>query len=67
MIEQEPSICEQKVYEKIFRTHYEAVTRFVYYKCGDLQQAEDIVQNVFVKLWKLCSTVTFSKVKAYLY
>jgi RNA polymerase sigma factor, sigma-70 family len=67
MIEQEPSICEQKVYEKIFRTHYEAVTRFVYYKCGDLQQAEDIVQNVFVKLWKLCSTVAFSKVKAYLY
>ncbi len=67
MTEQEPSICEQKVYEKIFRTHYETVTRYIYYKCGDLQQAEDIVQNVFVKLWKLCSSVSFSKVKAYLY
>ena len=43
------------------------VTRFIYYKCGDLQQAEDIVQDVFVKLWKLCSTVSFYKVKAYLY
>ncbi|RUA15809.1 MAG: RNA polymerase subunit sigma-70 [Flavobacteriia bacterium] len=67
MTEQEPSICEQKVYERIFRTHYEAVTRYIYFKCGNLQQAEDIVQNVFVKLWKLCSTVSFSKVKAYLY
>lgn len=67
MTEEEPSICEQKVYDKIFRTHYEAVTRYIYFKCGDLQQAEDIVQNVFVKLWRLCSSVTFSKVKAYLY
>jgi len=67
MTEQDPSICEQEVYNKIFRTHYEAVTRFVYYKGGDLQQAEDIVQDVFVKLWKLCATVSFSKVKAYLY
>ncbi|MBO0331236.1 RNA polymerase sigma factor [[Muricauda] lutisoli] len=67
MTQEEPSICEQKTYNQIFRAHYEAVTRFVYYKCGDLQQAEDIVQDVFVKLWKLCSTVSFSKVKAYLY
>lgn len=67
MTEQEPSICEQKIYDSIFRTHYEGVTRFIYYKCGDLQQAEDIVQDVFVKLWRLCATVSFSKVKAYLY
>jgi len=67
MTEEDPSICEQKIYNQIFRSHYGAVTRFVYYKCGDLQQAEDIVQDVFVKLWRLCSTVSFSKVKAYLY
>ncbi|WP_421802324.1 RNA polymerase sigma factor [Flagellimonas sp.] len=67
MTEEEPSICEQKTYNQIFRDHYEVVTRFIYYKCGDLQQAEDIVQDVFVKLWKLCSTVSFYKVKAYLY
>jgi RNA polymerase sigma-70 factor (ECF subfamily) len=64
---EEPSICEQQTYNQIFRTHYEAVTRFIYFKCGDLQQAEDIVQDVFVKLWKLCASVSFEKVKAYLY
>lgn len=67
MTEQDPSICEQKVYENIFRTHYGNVTRYIYFKCGDLQQAEDIVQDVFIKLWRLCATVSFSKVKAYLY
>lgn len=67
MSEQDPSICEQKVYNQIFRTYYEGITRYIYYKCGNLQQAEDIVQDVFVKLWKLCATVSFSKVKSYLY
>jgi len=67
MTEEEPSICDQEIYNQIFRSHYETVTRFIYYKCGNLHQAEDIVQNVFVKLWKLCATVSFSKVKAYLY
>lgn len=67
MTEQEPSLCEQKVYYSIFRTYYEGITRFIYYKCGDLQQAEDIVQDVFVKLWRLCASVSFAKVKAYLY
>lgn len=67
MTKQEPSICEQQVYNQIFRAHYESLTRYIYYKCGNLHQAEDIVQNVFIKLWKLCETVSFSKVKAYLY
>ena len=67
MSEQEPSICDQETYDQIFRNHYDTVTRYLYYKCGNLQQAEDIVQNVFVKLWELCASVSFSKVKAYIY
>ncbi len=67
MPEKEPSICEEKNYNKLFRDYYEPVTKYIYYKCGNLQQAEDIVQNVFIKLWKLCATVTFSKAKSYIY
>jgi len=63
----EPSICEEKNYNELFHKHYESVTRYIYYKCGDLQEAEDIVQNVFIKLWRLCDTVTFSKAKSYIY
>lgn len=67
MSDQEPSICDQDTYDEIFRNHYDSVTRYLYYKCGNLQQAEDIVQNVFIKLWELCATVSFSKVKSYIY
>ena len=67
MSKKEPSICEEKNYNELFRKFYEPVTKYIYYKCGDLQQAEDIVQNVFIKLWNLCATVTFSKAKSYIY
>ena len=67
MSEKKPSICEEKNYNQLFRDYYESVTKYIYYKCGNLQQAEDIVQNVFVKLWQLCATISFSKAKSYIY
>ena len=39
----------------------------MYYKCGSEQQAEDIVQDAFIKLWKNCAKVIFTKAKSYLY
>ncbi|WP_299557408.1 sigma-70 family RNA polymerase sigma factor [Seonamhaeicola sp.] len=67
MPKKEPSICEETNYNLLFRKFYEPVTRYIYYKCGDLQQAEDIVQNAFVSLWRLCASITFSKAKSYIY
>ncbi len=67
MPEKEPSICEEKNYNQLFRNFYEPATKYIYYKCGNLQQAEDIVQNVFIKLWKLCASVSFYKAKSYIY
>ncbi|WP_303318465.1 sigma-70 family RNA polymerase sigma factor [Flavivirga abyssicola] len=67
MLEKEPSVCEERNYNKLFRKFYEPATKYIYYKCGDFQQAEDIVQNVFIKLWKLCNTITYSKAKSYIY
>jgi RNA polymerase sigma-70 factor (ECF subfamily) len=67
MPDKEPSICEEKNYNELFHRLYEPVTKHIYYKCGDLQQAEDIVQNVFVKLWQLCASIAFAKAKSYIY
>ena len=39
------SVCDQKTYEQIFNTHSETLRNFVYYKCGDIQQAEDIARK----------------------
>lgn len=67
MSEEAKSVCEEKTYEWIYTTHSETLRNFIYYKCGDAQQAEDIVQNAFIKLWKHCSSVTVNRAKGFLY
>ena len=67
MNEETKSVCEQINYEQLFKTHSKSLFNFVYYKCGDRQQAEDIVQDAFVKLWNNCSKVIFEKARSYLY
>ncbi|MBD0831236.1 RNA polymerase sigma factor [Aestuariibaculum sediminum] len=61
------SVCEQNVFQSIYNQYSDLLYRFIYYKCGDRQQAEDIVQETFIKLWKNCSKVLFTKAKSYIY
>ncbi|WP_242083653.1 RNA polymerase sigma factor [Aestuariivivens sediminis] len=61
------SVCDPKNYEQLFNTHSTTVFNFIYYKCGDRQQAEDIVQDAFIKLWRNCSKVDFEKAKSYVF
>ncbi len=61
------SICEEKNYNFLFREHYESVRNHMYYKSGDMDLAEDLVQNAFVELWKRCADIQFNKAKSYIY
>ncbi len=60
------SVCEQPVFTKLFETHAEAVRNLIYYKCGDRDQAEDVMQEAFIKLWDNCKKVIFEKAKGFL-
>ncbi|WP_116769125.1 RNA polymerase sigma factor [Maribacter litoralis] len=64
---QEPSVCEERVYNQIYRTHAEVLRNYLYYKFGDMQRAEDIVHDSFVKLWNKCSSVVYDRVTGFLY
>jgi len=61
------SVCEDNTYKDLFELHSKSLRNFIYYKCGDIQQAEDIVQDAFVKLWDNCSKIVFEKAKSFLY
>ena len=67
MSEKNKSVCNEKTYEWIYNTYSQTLRNFIYYKCGDTHQAEDIVQNAFVKLWNNCSKIVLDKAKSYLY
>ncbi len=59
------SVCDKEVFRMIFDDHAETIRNFLYYKCRDIQQAEDLTQDAFVKLWKNCKKVLFEKAKSY--
>jgi len=61
------SVCEEKVFESAFSTYAETLRNFIYYKCGDTDQADDLVQEAFIKLWNNCAKVPFEKAKSFLY
>jgi len=62
-----PSVCEENTYNEIYRNHSEKLRNYLYYKFGDLNQAEDIVQDSFLKLWNMCGDVIYDKVVSFLY
>ncbi len=64
---EESSVCNESVYNKVYKEQAQAVWRFIYFKCGDSAQADDLVQDAFIKLWQNCAKVPFEKAKSYLY
>lgn len=63
----EKSICEEKVFNTAFMSYSEHLRNFMYYKSGNLQRSEDIMQDSFIKLWTECANVPFEKAKSFLF
>lgn len=59
---------DQKAYELLFKQHYNALVRFARDIVKDTDSAEDLVQEVFVKIWERKSHIIVqTSIKAYLY
>lgn len=54
-------------FQDIFEQYYTPIKNFLYYKCGDVDQSEDLAQDVFIKLWDKRDEVQLDTVKSYLY
>lgn len=64
---QELSVCETKIYESLYKKYSKSLYSFMYFKCGDPDRANDLVQEAFIKLWNNCAKVIYEKTKSYLY
>lgn len=58
---------DQIGFEQLFDAYYTELQHFVYYKTGDIETAEDIVQEAFLKVWEIRSSIRVETVKALLY
>jgi len=55
------SVCESKNFEALFNAHSTTLRNYIYYKAGDKNLAEDVVQESFISLWKNCNKVVYDQ------
>jgi len=61
------SICDKKVFKEIYFNWLSPIQRFLQSKGLDMNQAADIAQESFIRLWQNCAKVTSEKSKSYLF
>tara|TARA_R110000772_G_scaffold17707_1_gene49274 strand:+ start:289 stop:798 length:510 start_codon:yes stop_codon:yes gene_type:complete len=66
-MKQPENVCNENTFNQLYEAHGKPVWRFIYFKCGDAAQADDLVQDAFIKLWQNCAKVTRDKAKSFLY
>jgi RNA polymerase sigma-70 factor (family 1) len=59
--------CNEAAFSSFFETHAKNLRNFLFYKFGNSDQAEDMTQDAFIKLWQNCAQVPIDKAKSYLY
>ncbi|QDW22602.1 RNA polymerase sigma factor [Flavobacterium sp. KBS0721] len=63
----ESNTCDELIFSSFFKSQIKSLRNFLFYKFGNMQQAEDLAQEAFVKLWQNCSAVPLEKAKSYIY
>jgi len=63
----ENNICDSIIFERLYKENAELLRNFLYYKFGNLENAEDISQNSFIKLWENCKKISLDKAKSFLF
>ncbi len=63
----EKSVCKEENLKTLYEEHISDVRNFMFYKTGDLENAEDLAQDSFIKMWENCGQVVYSKAKSFLF
>ncbi len=61
------NVCEEQVFNTVFRANAKTVFNSIYYKFGNEEKANDVVQEAFVKLWENCAKVAPEKARSFVY
>ena len=61
------NLCEEAFYVKIYDRYSEDLYKFLLYKYQDSQNAEDITQNIFLKIWENCKEYHLTNFKSLLF
>ena len=60
-------VCDEKLYNELFKRHAKDLHNFLYYKFGAENNPGDLVQEAFLKLWDNCHKVEEEKARSFLF
>ncbi|MEL6142282.1 MAG: sigma-70 family RNA polymerase sigma factor, partial [Bacteroidota bacterium] len=60
-------VCEESVFDRVFLRVAPLLRNFLYYRTGNQENAEDLVQDAFLRLWNNCAKVAPDKAKAFVF
>lgn len=60
-------LCSEPIFKSVFEANFKLLRNFLIYKFRDIERAEDVAQNAFVKLWENCGTLKPEQAKSFLY
>ena len=66
-IDETSDVFSLNEFRQLFDQYFKQVKNFTYYKLGDVDAAEDIAQECFVKVWENREKVKPESAKSYLY
>ncbi|MEO9484528.1 MAG: sigma-70 family RNA polymerase sigma factor [Ekhidna sp.] len=63
----EKPLCDETQFDAFYASNAKALRNYIYYKFGDGEQSDDVVQESFIRLWKNCAKVTMETARGFLY
>ena len=54
-------------FRQIYNEYFPKVQTFIFAKCGDLDLAEDLAQETFIRYWQNYSAIEAQKIKSFLF
>lgn len=60
-------VCEEAVFASVFKDLSKSLRDYLYFMSGDLKLSEDLVQDIFFKLWERCKDVPPEKARSFLF
>lgn len=63
----EKNLCNDNVFNGFYHKHSRDLYNFMYYRSGNGDQSQDLVQEAFVKVFQNCGKIQLKKAKSYLF
>ena len=61
------NLCNEETLGAVFEQVAPQLRNYLYYKCGNLERSQDLVQDAFSKLWEKCKDIVPAAAKSFLY